>query len=260
MTNPIADSGPLLVDARHLHKVFRAAHGSVTAVKDISLSIRDAMCVGLVGESGSGKTTTARMVVGLERPTGGALHVDGIDPYGGSRRHAQLSRVVTMIFQDPYQSLSPRMRVGRAVEYPLLVQGTPVEERTGRVREVFEQVGLPRAAADRFPHQLSTGQRQRVGIARALITRPRLIVADEPLSSVDVSLQSQILNLLADIQRQTKVAYLVISHDLAVVGQLCDHIIVMKDGDVVEEGAAAALLASPRSEYTAKLIAAAGLA
>jgi ABC-type oligopeptide transport system ATPase subunit len=248
-----------LVEARELHKVFHAAHGRVVAVRQVSFSITTAMCVGLVGESGSGKTTTARMVVGLERPTSGHLRVDGMDPYGGSRRHARLSRSVTMIFQDPYQSLSPRMLTGRAVEYPLLIQGTPSDERTRRVHEVFDQVGLPRAAASRYPHQLSTGQRQRVGIARALITRPRLIVADEPLSSVDVSLQSQILNLLADIQRETHVAYLVISHDLAVVGQLCDYILVMQAGQVIEEGPAAGLLAAPRSEYTAKLVAAAGL-
>jgi peptide/nickel transport system ATP-binding protein len=248
-----------LVRADHVRKIFRTAHGQVRAVEDLSFSMAEGNSVGLVGESGSGKTTTARMVVGLERPSAGAIRIEGIEPYAGSRRDPRLAGLVQMIFQDPYQSLSPRMSAGDAVAYPLRVRRVARSEIAQRVRDVFEQVGLPRAAAGRYPHQLSTGQRQRVGIARALVTRPRLIVADEPLSSVDVSLQSQILNLLADIQRETHVAYLVISHDLAVVGQLCDYVIVMQSGQVVEEGETAAILDTPRVAYTQKLLAAAGV-
>jgi ABC-type oligopeptide transport system ATPase subunit len=248
-----------LVEVKNLHKVFNTPHGAVTAVRDLSFEMHASTCLGLVGESGSGKSTTARMVVGLERPTSGTVRVAGTEPYRDFGR-ASLYRVVQMVFQDPYLSLSPRMAVGDAVGYSLRIHGVSSAERQRRVREVFDQVGLPRAAATRYPHQLSTGQRQRVGIARALIVRPSLIVADEPLSSVDVSLQSQILNLLVDIQQETRVAYLVISHDLAVVGQLCDEIIVMQSGDVIERGPAEALLAAPRSTYTEKLVAAAGLA
>ncbi len=244
--------------AKRLHKVFRSAHGPVVAVREISFTIAPGGCVGLVGESGSGKTTTARMVVGLESPTSGDVTVAQMRPADARNRRA-LAAVVQMIFQDPYLSLSPRMTVGEAVGYALRVQHVSDDERDRRVREVFEMVGLARAVASRLPHQLSTGQRQRIGIARALATRPRLIIADEPLSSVDVSLQSQIVNLLTDIQRETNVAYLVVSHDLALVGQLCDYVLVMQGGDVVEEGTQGEILRSPGKPYTQKLVAAAAV-
>lgn len=248
----------VLVRADRLRKVFSTAHGPVHAVQSVSFEMHPGQCIGLVGESGSGKTTTARMVVGLERPTYGVVRVTGVDP-ADQRHRRDLAGVVQMIFQDPYLSLSPRMRAGEAVEYPLFVRGVDRQRRVQRIREVFEMVGLPRAAADRYPHQLSTGQRQRIGIARALVTRPRLIVADEPLSSVDVSLQSQIINLLVDIQRETKVSYLVVSHDLALVAQLCDDVIVMQNGVAVEQGPAARILDAPEVSYTRKLVAAAGV-
>jgi len=247
-----------LVVAKDLHKEFGSQRGHVTAVRAISFSIAPGACLGLVGESGSGKTTTARMVVGLEVPTSGDVRVDGMRP-GDTRNRRALATSVQMIFQDPYLSLSPRMLIGDAVEYALKIQAVPQSERERRIREVLEMVGLPRAVAHRYPHQLSTGQRQRVGIARALVTKPKLIVADEPLSSVDVSLQSQILNLLTDIQRETNTAYLVVSHDLAIVGQLCDYVLVMQGGEVIEEGSASGILQAPRTPYTQRLVAAAGV-
>ena len=246
-----------LVRAENLRMVFQSGRAKVEAVKDISFTVNRGGSLGLVGESGSGKTTTARIVVGLQRPTAGHVTVDGINPYEHGRPGQRFRSLVQMIFQDPYLSLSPRMVAGDAIGYPLLVRGRSRSERRVRIDRVMDLVRLPRTSATRYPHELSTGQRQRVGIARAIITEPRLIVADEPMSSLDVSLQAQVLNLLSDIQKETGTAYLIVSHDLAVVGQLCDDVIVMQNGNSVEHGPAADILDRPSEPYTKRLVAAA---
>lgn len=259
MTDPMTD----LIRVSDLRKTFHTGGlrpHTVEAVRGISFALPVGKSLGLVGESGSGKTTTARICCGLERPTAGEVHVAGYG-LGTLTRHPprEFFAKVQMIFQDPYLSLSPRMLVGEAVGYSLRVRHVPAREREERVRAALSRVGLPGAVRDRYPHQLSTGQRQRVGIARAIVSEPELIVADEPVSSLDVSLQTQILNLLVDIQQETGVSYLFISHDLAVVGYLCDQVIVMQNGAVVEEGTAAEVLEQPRTEYTRLLVEAAGI-
>jgi ABC-type oligopeptide transport system ATPase subunit len=258
---PVGEKEIVRVD--DLCKVFhaRGRRGrEVQAVRGVSFALRAGSSMGLVGESGSGKTTTARIICGLETATSGTVRVGEYDMH---ELEGPPPRVffddVQMIFQDPYMSLSPRMTIAEAVGYSLRVRNVPRAKREERVRTAIQRVGLPSAVLKRYPHQLSTGQRQRVGIARAIVLEPRLIVADEPVSSLDVSLQTQILNLLVDIQEQTHVSYLFISHDLAVVGYLCDDVVVMKDGVVVERGATSSLLASPETDYTRKLITASGL-
>jgi peptide/nickel transport system ATP-binding protein len=251
-----------LVDVVDLRKSF-ARRGlrrlPLEAVAGVSFAIEPGESVGLVGASGSGKTTIAKIVCGLERPTSGQVSVAGFDLSEGNPPPRRFYRDVQMIFQDPYLSLSPRMTIRRAVGYALSVQRVPRAEIEQRVRAAMSRVGLPTGVLDRYPHQLSTGQRQRVGIARALIARPSLIVADEPVSSVDVSLQTQILNLLADIQRDTGVAFLFISHDLAVVGYLCERVLVMQNGQVIEQGTSDEVLTRPQTEYTRLLVEAAGI-
>jgi peptide/nickel transport system ATP-binding protein len=251
-----------IVVVEDLHKVFpgRGFRAKpVDAVRGLSFCLSAGKSLGLVGESGSGKTTTARIVCGLETATSGAVLVAGFDLQAVRWPPRSFYAQVQLIFQDPYLSLNPRMSVGQSVEYSLKIRGIGASERRIRARETFGRVGLPATVMDRYPHQLSTGQRQRVGIARALTADPRLIVADEPVSSIDVSLQTQILNLLVDIQEETHVSYLFISHDLAVVGYLCDHVIVMKEGEEVEQGASTQVLTAPTSEYGRLLLEAAGL-
>lgn len=247
---------------RDLWKVFESRgfgnRHSVEAVRGVSFSVRKGQSLGLVGESGSGKTTTARIICGLERATSGHVQVAGHD-LGQGTVDRSFYGDVQMIFQDPYLSLNPRMTVARSVAYPLKLRGVPKDERHRKVADVLQQVGLPLQIANRFPHQLSTGQRQRVGIARAIVTDPALVIADEPVSSLDVSLQTQILNLLADIQEERQISYLFISHDLAAVGYLCEHVVVMKDGVLVEEGPTERILTHPETEYGRLLVEAAGL-
>jgi ABC-type oligopeptide transport system ATPase subunit len=229
------------------------------AVNGVSFTVTRGRSMGLVGESGSGKSTIARIAVALDRPTSGRVMITGQDPFAlkpnavrGLRRHAQ------MIFQDPYGSLDPRRTVGWSVAEPLaaLTDLSPVAQRK-RTQEVLAAVGLSATTADRYPHEFSGGQRQRIACARALITRPQLIVADEPVSALDVSVRAQVLNLLRDLQERHNVTLLMISHDLAVIDYLCDDLIVLKDGLVVESGPTASVLAAPRHPYTAKLISAA---
>jgi ABC-type glutathione transport system ATPase component len=251
-----------LVRVRDLRKTFhkQGSRQTVEAVRGVSFDLAPGESLGLVGESGSGKTTTARIVVGLERPSAGEVTVGGFDLHRpGATPPRDFYARVQMIFQDPYLSLSPRMTVGSAVGYALKVRGVAKPERQRLVREAFAQVGLPSPVATRYPHELSTGQRQRVGIARAIISKPELVVADEPVSSLDVSLQTQILNLLVDLQEETGIACLFISHDLAVVAYLCERVIVMRHGVAVEEGPAGKVLAEPKHEYTQALLAAAGI-
>jgi ABC-type glutathione transport system ATPase component len=230
------------------------------AVRGISFTLPYGTSLGIVGESGSGKTTTARIVCGLERATSGKVLVAGRDLSDGNPPPRGFYGEVQMVFQDPYLSLSPRMTVRKAVGYALKVQGVRRAEREQRVQAAISRVGLPVRLLDRYPHQLSTGQRQRVGIARAIIGEPKLVIADEPVSSLDVSLQTQILNLLVDIQEQTGISYLFISHDLAVVAYLCERVQVMQNGMIVEGGDPQDVLSAPKTPYARLLVEAAGIA
>ena len=232
--------------------------GHVKAVDGVSFHLRRGETLGLVGESGCGKTTVGRTVLRLIPATGGKVLFDGqsvFDQGPGAMR--QLRRQMQIIFQDPGGSLNPRMRVGRIVGEPLEVHGMASgDELRHRVETLLERCGLWRAAADRYPHEFSGGQRQRIGIARALALEPRLIVCDEPTSALDVSIQSQILNLLSDLQDEFGLAYLFISHDMAVIHHICDRIAVMWNGTIVEEGSRDDVIARPRHAYTKALLSA----
>jgi oligopeptide/dipeptide ABC transporter ATP-binding protein len=228
------------------------------AVRDVHLSVAPGETVGLVGESGCGKSTLARTALRLTEPDAGSVRFAGRDITRTGRKGLRtVRRDMQIVFQDPFASLDPRMRVGRIVEEGLKVHG--VGDRAGRRRravEVLERCGLSAEAAAKFPHQFSGGQRQRIGIARALAMEPRLLICDEPISALDVSIQAQILNLLGDLQRDLGLAYLFISHDLRVVRHLCDRVAVMYGGRLVEEGTAESLFESPAHPYTRGLLAA----
>jgi len=239
--------------------MFRPAQEFVRAVDDVSLAIAPGETLGLVGESGCGKTTLGRAIVRLVEPTAGTVSLEGTNLTGlsGSALRAQ-RRKIQMIFQDPYGSLNPRMTVedivGEALDIHELAKGQAA--RRERVAELLQAVGLDATYAQRYPHEFSGGQRQRIGIARALAVEPRLIVCDEPVSALDVSVQAQIINLLQDLQQQRGIAYLFIAHDLAVVEHMSDEIIVMNRGRVVEQGPAEQICDNPQHEYTRKLLAA----
>jgi oligopeptide/dipeptide ABC transporter ATP-binding protein len=248
-----------LLEVRNLVKHFSVGQGTVRAVDDVTLSIRRGETLGLVGESGCGKTTTGRCVLLLERPTRGEIVFEGTDLTSLSdaalrkvRRHIQV------IFQDPYSSLNPRMTIGQILAEPLKVHGIvkDPEAREARVRELLEQVGLLPQHAKRYPHQLSGGQRQRVGVARALAMEPSLIVCDEPVSALDVSIQAQIVNLLEDLQQRLGLTYLFIAHDLSVVRHISDRIVVMYLGKVVEVADRVSLYERPTHPYTRALLSA----
>jgi peptide/nickel transport system ATP-binding protein len=227
------------------------------ALHGVTLHLRAGETLGVVGESGSGKSTLGRLAVGLERPDSGTVRFQGRDLWAGTRSgRPQLGRDAQMVFQDPYGSLDPRQKVARIVAEPLGLLRLGRAEAAERTIEALAEVGLGAEALDRYPHEFSGGQRQRIAIARALITRPALLVADEPVSALDVSVQAQVLNLLAELRRRHDLALLFISHDLAVVARLADRIAVMQAGKVVEEGPSHQLLASPRHPYTKNLLAA----
>jgi len=227
------------------------------AVDGVDFRVEAGRSFGIVGESGSGKSTIARIVMALTKPTAGEVRLEGRSLFALSRADLVAARAdFQMVFQDPYGSLDPRMTIERIVAEPLPL-GLPRSERSARVAAGLAAVGLDVAAARRYPHEFSGGQRQRVAIARALVTRPKLVVADEPVSALDVSIQAQVLNLMCDLQRDAGVTYLLISHDLAVVGHVCDEIAVMFRGRFVETGTAAALLSRPAHPYTAELVSAA---
>ncbi|GAA0731279.1 ABC transporter ATP-binding protein [Dactylosporangium roseum] len=225
-------------------------------VDGVSLKAYPGRTLGLVGESGSGKSTLARTIVGLVPLLSGRISIDGMQWTDRDRR-AELRRTVQMVFQDPYQSLNPRQTIETLLTEPLTVHRlVPREGRARRVAELMSLVGLPQSLLERYPYQLSGGQRQRVGIARALAVEPRLIVADEPVSALDVSVQAQIINLLADLRDELGLSYVVIAHDLSVVRHLCEDVAVMQAGVIVEQGPAERVFADPRHEYTRALLAA----
>jgi oligopeptide/dipeptide ABC transporter ATP-binding protein len=231
---------------------------TIRAVDGVTFDIARGETVGLVGESGCGKSTTGRAIARLNHPTTGSIHLDGQELSGlkgaGLR---QMRRRLQMIFQDPYSSLNPRMSIGAIVAEPLIVHrvGT-ARDRAERVRRLLDVVGLSPQAADLYPHQFSGGQRQRIGIARALALNPELIVADEPISALDVSIQAQILNLLGRLQRDFKLTYLFIAHDLAAVRHISDRVLVMYLGRIVESAAASDLYRRPLHPYTVALLSA----
>jgi len=228
----------------------------VEALRGVSFTLQGGRSLGIVGESGSGKSTLARLVMALEAPTSGRVQLLGRDPNGLSAAELMAARRdFQMVFQDPYGSLDPRQRVGRIVAEPLI--GVTAGEQRERVAASLDAVGLRASDAAKYPHEFSGGQRQRIAIARALITRPKLIVADEPVSALDVSVQAQVLNLLADLQAQFGVTYLFISHDLAVVDHVCDDVVVMQHGRIVEQGPTEQVFAAPEHAYTRSLLAAA---
>jgi peptide/nickel transport system ATP-binding protein len=232
---------------------------SVAAVKGVSFSLEEGRTLGIVGESGSGKSTLARLLVALEKPRAGEVRFRGARISGLPDRQVRPVRpLIQMIFQDPFGSLDPRMRVGESIAEPLGIAEPWLDaaERAERVAAMLEKVGLQGGMVTRYPHQFSGGQRQRIAIARALITRPALLVADEPVSALDVSVQAQILNLLFDLKLEFGLSLVVISHDLAVVRYLCDEVIVMAEGKVVEQAETGRLFAAPQAEYTRALMAA----
>jgi peptide/nickel transport system ATP-binding protein len=227
----------------------------VHALRGVSLQVAPGERFGIVGESGSGKSTLLRILAGLDRATAGRVVVEGTDITRLSeRRLAFLRRRLQVVFQDPMGSLDPRMRVRDIVAEPLVAQGLPAGRQ--RVAELLAEVGLPAAAADRYPHQFSGGQRQRISIARALAPRPAILVADEPVSALDVSVRSQVLNLLADLVEELSLTLVFVSHDLSVVRHVCDRVAVLHAGEVVESGRTDELYDRPRHPYTQRLVAA----
>ncbi|MBX3389301.1 MAG: ABC transporter ATP-binding protein [Phycisphaeraceae bacterium] len=231
--------------------------GWTNAVDGVSFHIERGRTLGLVGESGCGKTTVGRAVLGLIPAALGEIVFDGVDVRrAGASRLRALRRELQIVFQDPGGSLNARMKIGAIVGEPLVVHG--IEKNAGalraRVAGLLERCGMPQDSIERFPHQFSGGQKQRIAIARAIALKPKLIVCDEPTSALDVSVQAQILNLLKDLQRESGMSYLFISHDMNVMQHMCDSIAVMNAGKIVESGATAQVLFSPRDEYTKRLL------
>jgi ABC-type oligopeptide transport system ATPase subunit len=262
-----AAAGEPLVEVRDLVKhfpitrgvVLRRRVGEVRAVAGVSFDVLRGETLGIVGESGCGKTTTARLLIRLLDATGGSVRFDGQDVTrlrGGALK--AMRRQMQMVFQDPYSSLNPRKTIGSIIGEPLAIHGLTRGRvaRRRRVAELMDMVGLDAAQLDRYPHEFSGGQRQRVGIARSLALAPQLLIADEPVSALDVSIQAQVLNLLADLRSRLGLTVVLISHDLSVVRHMCDRVAVMRDGEIVELAANERLYAAPEHPYTRELLAA----
>lgn len=257
-----------LLEVRNVRKTYargggvfaeRAKGERFAAVDNVSFEIAPGETFAIVGESGCGKTTLARILLRLIEPDSGRILFDGQDVLrlAGERLRAE-RRKMQMIFQDPFASLNPRMKVGEIVAEPLAIheKGVPATERRERAAAILKRVGLDEGAIQRYPHEFSGGQRQRIGIARALILRPKLVIADEPVSALDVSVGAQVLHLLQELQQEYRLTYVFISHSLPVVAQLANHIAVMRAGKIVESGSAERVLRQPASEYTRELLAA----
>lgn len=263
----MADNNTPLLKVEHLHKEFPTGSGFmggkfskkvVSAVNDLSFEIRAGETFGLVGESGCGKSTTGRAIMHLDPPTSGKVYFEGRDISKMNKKELKaMRREMQFIFQDPYASLNPRMTIGEIISEPMVIHGigTP-EERIECVRELLDVVGLNPEHINRYPHEFSGGQRQRVGIARSFILRPKLIICDEPVSALDVSIQAQVLNLLKDLQKQYGTAYLFIAHDLSVVQHISDRVAVMYLGKMVELSDWKSLYAEPNHPYTQALLSA----
>ncbi len=225
------------------------------ALRDVDLEIRAGDRFGIVGESGSGKSTLLRLISGLDRPTAGSIAFDGVEISNRPESALRfLRRDLQIVFQDPQASLDPRMRVRDIIAEPMVSLGLPGID--ARVAELLDAVGLPQDAARRFPHQFSGGQRQRISIARALSPRPRVLVADEPVSALDVTVRAQILDLLMELVDEFQLTLIFVSHDLSVVRYLCDNVAVLHDGEIVERGPTAEVYARPQHSYTRELLAA----
>ncbi len=258
--------GEPLVEVTDLVKHFPIKQGllidrevdQVRAVDGVSFSVPRGQTLGLVGESGSGKSTVCRVMLQLLAPTSGSVRFEGQEIAGLSRRQMRpLRREMQMIFQDPYASLNPRKRVGQIVGEPLKLQGVASgSDLRKQVRELLDRVGLSPEHYDRYPHEFSGGQRQRIGIARAIALKPKLVVADEPVSALDVSIQAQIVNLLDDLQDELGLTYVFVAHDIGVVRHISDRIAVMHHGKIVEQGSADQVCEHPSDEYTKELLAA----
>jgi peptide/nickel transport system ATP-binding protein len=269
------EPGPVLLRARGLERrypmpktrLFQHQSHS-TALTDADIDVHEGSSVGIIGESGSGKSTLVRLLLALDAPTAGTVQFDGrtVNASAPARSLHWLRRQTGIVFQDPYSSLDPRMSVGRIVGEPLWALGIDGDgndgdgrggpaDRRDRVREVLEDVGLEAGMAERFPHEFSGGQRQRIALARAIVHRPRLLVGDEPLSALDVTVRAQILALLGELRARDGLTLLLVSHDIGVVQSLCDEIVVMKDGRIVEEGPTEKVLLQPQVSYTRRLLA-----
>ncbi|MDN3443461.1 ATP-binding cassette domain-containing protein [Microbacterium sp. APC 3901] len=253
-----------LIEARSLQRDFVVPKRSTfertrrqTALAPTDLDIVEGSSVGIIGESGSGKSTLVKLLLGLDRPTSGTVTLDGraVDASASARSLHWLRRQTGLVFQDPYASLDPRMTAAQTVGEPLWALGIDGDHRA-RVREVLEQVGLEPEMGDRYPHEFSGGQRQRIALARAIVHRPRILVGDEPLSALDVTVRAQILELLIELRRTADLTLVLVSHDIGVVQNLCDTVVVMKDGEIVERGTTADVLLHPTHDYTKTLLAA----
>ena len=255
-----AAAGVPLLEVKDLRRTYVASSGffraprKVEALKGVGFTLERGSTLGIVGESGSGKSTLGRCVVGLEAPDGGSLTFDGAELSGSA--NTRRGGRIQMIFQDPFSSLNPKMSIGQSIAIGPITQGTPRDVAWRRACELLELVGIKPEAATRYPHEFSGGQRQRVGIARALAMDPRLIVADEPVSALDVSVQAQVLDLFEQLQKQLDFAMLFITHDLRVAARMCDRIAVMQHGEIVETGSGAEVLSNPQHAYTKQLLAA----
>jgi peptide/nickel transport system ATP-binding protein len=254
---------PVVLEANELGKIYRERSlfgraREVVAAEKVNLTLRKGRTLGIVGESGSGKSTVARCIVRLIDPTSGGVRLAGHEISILSRRLLQPHRKrIQIVFQDPYRSLNPRLSIGESIAEGPINYGMPRGQAMARARELLELVGLPVDSISRFPHQFSGGQRQRIAIARALALDPDVLVADEAVSALDVSVQAQVLDLLDEIQRRLGIAILFITHDLRVAAQICDEVVVMQKGRIVEQGPAGDVLTKPKEAYTRALLEAA---